>query len=118
MQEGTGACGINCLVCGLFRQGKCGPCAPGTHAQAQQKLATQLRLLGGTCPILQFAVERRIAHCSADCDLYPCPRFLAGPYPLSKGYLEMQMRRRGQASPPGESSGQTGPPPGKPPSLH
>lgn len=110
MQEGTGACGLNCLVCGLFRQGKCGPCAPGTHPQAQHKLAAQLRLLGGTCPILQCAVERKVPHCSADCHLYPCPRFLAGPYPLSKGYLEMQMRRRGQPSPAGQ--------PDKPPSLH
>lgn len=115
MQEGTGACGINCLVCGLFRQGKCGPCAPGTSPQAQQKLATQLGLLGGTCPILQCAVERKVAHCSADCDLYPCPRFLAGPYPMCKAYLEMQMRRRGQTQRPGEPSA---PPPLKPGSLH
>ncbi len=118
MPEGTGACGINCLVCGLFRQGKCGPCAPGDHPQAQQKLATQLRLLGGTCPILQCAAQRGIGHCSADCDLYPCPRYLAGPYPLSKGYLEMQMRRRGQQQAPAPSGGPAGTPPDKPPRLH
>jgi hypothetical protein len=103
MPEGTGACGINCLVCGLFRQGKCSPCGAGTEPQAQAKLAAQLKLLGGTCPILQCAVERRIAYCSADCELYPCRRFMAGPYPFSQAYLEMQIRRRSRPGnpPPG-----------------
>ncbi len=94
MGEGTGACGLNCLVCGLFRQGKCSPCAAGTEPEAQKKLAAQLGLLGGTCPILQCAADRKISYCSADCDLYPCRRFLAGPYPLAEGYLQMQIRRR------------------------
>lgn len=98
MGEGTGACGINCLTCGLFRRGKCGPCASGTEQEAHQKLAVQLHVLGGTCPILQCAVQRQVAYCSADCGLYPCERYLAGPYPLSRGYLEMQMRRRAHTS--------------------
>lgn len=109
MGAGTGACGINCLVCGLLRQGKCGPCAAGTEPEARQKLATQLNLLGGACPILDCAVQRAVAYCSADCDQYPCPRFLAGPYPLSQGYLEMQMRRRAKPATP---------PPSKPTRLH
>jgi len=96
MAEGTGACGINCLVCGLFRQGKCGLCGSGTEPQAQAKLAAQLKLLGNTCPILSCAVERGIPYCSADCDLYPCRHFLSGPYPLSESYLRMQLRRRSQ----------------------
>ncbi len=102
MGAGTGACGVNCLVCGLFRQGKCSPCAAGVEPEAQKKLAAQLKLLGGVCPILGCAVTRRVAYCSADCDQYPCPRFLAGPYPFSQGYLDMQMRRRSQpaAKPP------------------
>ena len=94
MGEGTGACGLNCMVCGLFRQGKCSPCGSGLEPQAQRKLAAQLKLLGGTCAILQCAVERKIAYCSADCDRYPCQKFMQGPYPLSQGYLEMQLRRR------------------------
>jgi hypothetical protein len=94
MGDGTGACGINCLVCGLFRTGKCGPCAAGTEPEASAKLATQLRLLGSPCPILQCARERGVGYCSADCDIYPCRKFLNGPYPLSEGYLKMQIRRR------------------------
>jgi hypothetical protein len=111
MGLGTGACGVNCMVCGLFRQGKCGPCGGGTEPEAQTKLATQLSLLGGVCPILQCAVERKVGWCSADCDDYPCPKFMAGPYPLSEGYLRMQMRRRSQ---PGRgSAAPAAPPPGR-----
>jgi hypothetical protein len=99
MGEGTGACGINCMVCGLFRQGKCSPCASGIEPEAHDKLAAQLKLVGGTCPILACAVERKIAYCSADCEVYPCKKFMAGPYPLSQGYLEMQLRRRGNPAP-------------------
>jgi hypothetical protein len=95
--EGTGACGVNCLVCGLFHQQKCSPCGPGDSAQAQKKLAAQLGLLGSTCPILQCAADRRVPHCSADCADYPCRRFRAGPYPFSAGYLDMQLRRRARA---------------------
>jgi hypothetical protein len=112
MGDGTGACGINCLTCGLFRRGKCGPCASGTEEQARQKLAVQLGVLGGTCAILQCAVERRVSYCSADCDEYPCERYLSGPYPLSRGYLEMQMRRRSQSAAPPRPTGD------KPSKLH
>ncbi|MFH2126472.1 MAG: DUF3795 domain-containing protein [Pseudomonadota bacterium] len=96
MGQGTGACGINCMVCGLFRQGKCSPCAAGVEPEADKKLAVQLGLLGGTCPILQCARDRKIGYCSADCQDYPCKRFQAGPYPFSQGYLDMQFRRRGR----------------------
>jgi len=108
MAQGTGACGINCLVCGLMRQGKCSPCGPGDSPQAQKKLAAQLGLLGGTCPILQCAAQRNIAHCPADCPDFPCGRFRAGPYPYSQGYLDMQLRRRAQ---PGLGSAPKGPGP-------
>ncbi len=94
MGNGTGACGINCLVCGLFRQGRCSPCGGGHEPEAQAKLVAQLSLLGATCPILQCAQARRVPYCSADCRDYPCERFAAGPYPLSQGYLAMQRRRR------------------------
>ncbi len=110
--QGTGACGINCLTCGLFRQGKCGPCGAGDEGQAQVKLAAQLRLLGGACPILQCAVQRKVAYCSADCELFPCRHFSSGPYPFSQGYLDMQLRRRSRPGlkPP--------PPRGSDPKLH
>ena len=97
--QGTGACGLNCLVCGLMREGKCSPCGAGTEAQAQAKLAAQLRLIGSVCPILQCAVAKKIDYCSASCEVYPCRHFMSGPYPLSSAYLEMQVRRRGQNKP-------------------
>lgn len=105
-QDGTGACGINCLVCGLFRQGKCSPCGPGDSAQGQKKLAAQLTLLGATCPMLQCAANKGLGHCSADCEQFPCRHFSGGPYPYSQGYLDMQVRRR---------AGGAAPPPPKPP---
>ncbi|ADK85507.1 hypothetical protein Deba_2142 [Desulfarculus baarsii DSM 2075] len=113
MAEGTGACGVNCLVCGLFRQGKCGCCGSGLEEQAQVKLAAQLKIMGGVCPILQCAVQRKIAYCSADCRLYPCHLLMSGPYPFSQAYLEMQLRRRGRPAnkPPADepAGGQTPP---------
>lgn len=110
MTEGTGACGINCLVCGLMRQGKCSPCASGLEPRAHKKLAAQLSLMGGVCPILQCAVQKKVAYCSADCEVYPCHHFSSGPYPLSQAYLDMQIRRRIPGKSPG---GQPPPPRGK-----
>lgn len=101
MGQGTGACGVNCMVCGLMRQGKCSPCGSGLEPEAQAKLAVQLKIMGGVCPILNCAVEKKIAYCSSDCPTYPCRRFFQGPYPFSEAYLEMQLRRRSRpANPP------------------
>ena len=60
----------------------------------QPKLVAQLRLIGGVCPILNCAVERKVEYCLRDCDKFPCPHFKGGPYPFSEGYLQMQARRR------------------------
>ncbi len=92
---GTGACGINCLTCRLFAEGKCSPCGSGLSEQANRKLVAQLRLIGGVCPILNCAVERRVEYCLRDCDKFPCHHFKGGPYPFSEAYLQMQARRRG-----------------------
>jgi hypothetical protein len=109
MGEGTGACGINCHTCGLFRQGKCSICGAGTEPEAQKKLATQINLLGGTCAILECAVARKVSYCSADCEAFPCRHFSQGPYPYSRGYLDMQVRRRGQPGlPPSPKDGTPG----------
>jgi hypothetical protein len=97
--EGTGACGINCYACKLFVNGQCSPCGSGRSAQAAKKLAAQLRLRGGVCPILNCAVERKIEFCLRDCDKFPCNHFKSGPYPFSDGYLQMQSRRRRIPSP-------------------
>jgi hypothetical protein len=97
---GTGACGINCLTCGLGASGRCSPCGPGNGDQAAKKLAVQLERLGGFCPILKCASDRQVAFCLRDCDRFPCDHFSGGPYPFSQGFLQMQTRRR-QGPPPG-----------------
>jgi hypothetical protein len=91
---GTGACGVNCLACRLATTGVCSPCGPGTSDLAAKKLAAQLRLVGGYCPILKCASDRRIAFCLRDCDQFPCRHFQDREYPFSNGFLEMQARRR------------------------
>jgi hypothetical protein len=91
---GTGACGINCLTCGLATSGRCSPCGPGNGPQAQKKLVAQLEIIGGYCPILKCAQDRRLAFCMRDCPDFPCDNFEAGPYPYGNGFLQMQKRRR------------------------
>jgi hypothetical protein len=95
----TGACGINCDVCKLNLLGTCSSCGPGTSPQAEQKLAAQQRLLGGTCAILACAQLNGVAYCLRDCAQFPCDNFSQGPYPFSTGYLQMQERRRKQDPP-------------------
>ncbi|MFH1981057.1 MAG: DUF3786 domain-containing protein [Pseudomonadota bacterium] len=90
----TGACGIDCDVCRLNRQGVCSTCGAGTSAEAQCKLAVQERLLGAPCPILACARLSGVDYCLRDCETFPCENFSSGPYPFSSGYLQMQRRRR------------------------
>ena len=92
----TGACGINCDVCGLNRLEICSTCGSGISQKAQEKLMAQLDILGAPCPVLACAVEKRVAYCPKDCDEFPCDSFRSGPYPYSDGYLNMQERRRNQ----------------------
>lgn len=95
----TGACGINCDVCKLNLLGTCSSCGPGTSPLAEQKLAAQQRLLGGTCAILACAQLNRVEYCLRDCAQFACDNFSQGPYPFSRGYLQMQNRRRRQNPP-------------------
>jgi len=97
--EGTGACGINCLTCKLYIDGKCSPCGAGLSQQAHLKLAAQQSLLGGACPILECAIESNVFFCLRDCPDFPCEKFQQGPYPYSTGFLQMQARRREQPKP-------------------
>ena len=89
---GTGACGINCLTCGLATSGRCSPCGAGAGRQAAKKLGAQLELIGGFCPVLKCASDRGVAFCLRDCELFPCDNFKN--YPFSEGFLGMQKRRR------------------------
>ena len=89
----TGACGINCDVCKLNLLGTCSSCGPGKSLQAERKLSAQKRLLGSPCPILTCANLNQIDYCLRDCTQFPCDNFKMGPYPFSKGFLNMQERR-------------------------
>ncbi len=90
----TGACGINCDVCGLNMSGLCSSCGPGTSHEARLKMEAQRRLLGAACPILECAATNRVPHCLSGCEYFPCENYESGPYPFSQGYLTMQRRRR------------------------
>lgn len=90
----TGACGVNCDVCGLNVAGVCSSCGPGTSHEARLKMEGQRRILGAACPILECAATNRVAHCISGCEYFPCENFESGPYPFSQGFLTMQRRRR------------------------
>ena len=92
----TGACGINCDVCRLRILGICGTCGPAQSREAMEKMAVQEDLLGAACPILACALKKGVQHCMKDCDDFPCSRLKDGPYPFSRGYLDMQERRWNQ----------------------
>ena len=95
----TGACGINCDVCKLNLLGTCSSCGPGKSLQAEKKLAAQQRLIGGTCSILACANMNQVDYCMRDCNQFPCDNFSTGPYPFSKGFLNMQQRRLKETPP-------------------
>ncbi len=93
----TGACGIDCSVCGLHVNGLCSTCGGGTTQAAREKLDAQHTLLGMGCSILECAAGRKLDFCSRDCLDFPCSLFTRGPYPFSEGFLHMQKRRRMQS---------------------
>jgi hypothetical protein len=95
----TGACGIHCDVCKLNLLGTCSSCGSGKSLEAEQKLAAQHKLFGSTCAILACARMNQIEYCLRDCWQFPCDNFTQGPYPFSRGYLQMQQRRREQNPP-------------------
>ena len=94
----TGACGIDCDVCRLHRDGACSSCGAGRSRDAERKQAAQERLLGAPCPILACARLKGVDHCLCGCEMFPCENFSGGPYPFSQGFLRMQQRRRGDKS--------------------
>lgn len=93
---GTGACGLNCDMCRLHHLGVCTTCGSGTSDAGLTKRDTQQRLFGAACPILDCAVQRKVAYCLRDCDDFPCDPFRSNDYPFSEGFLQMQKRRRTQ----------------------
>jgi hypothetical protein len=95
----TGACGINCDVCGLKIAGICSTCGSGTSEEGKKKALAQEHLLGAPCAILACARMNRIDYCMRDCQSFPCENFQEGLYPYSQGFLDMQQRRRNQKQP-------------------
>lgn len=95
----TGACGINCDVCKLRLLGSCSSCGSGKSTYARRKLEAQKRIFGGCCTILACASLNQTAYCLRDCDSFPCENFTLGPYPFSKGFLNMQARRLNEIPP-------------------
>jgi len=95
----TAACGINCDVYRLRLLGICSSCGSGISQEAINKIEAQKRLFGHPCPILACAQMNRVQFCLRDCKSFPCENFMAGPYPFSEGYLNMQERRRKQRPP-------------------
>jgi hypothetical protein len=79
--------------------GTCSSCGSGKSLEAEQKLAAQRRIFGGTCAILACAQMNQIEYCLRDCHQFPCDNFSQGPYPFSREYLQMQQRRRKQIPP-------------------
>ncbi|MFC1825279.1 DUF3786 domain-containing protein [Thermodesulfobacteriota bacterium] len=91
---GTGACSVDCDVCRLRLLNVCSSCGSGKSEEAEKKIAAQISILGAPCPILACAQGKKIAYCMRDCSDFPCDHFFGGPYPFSKGFLNMQKRRR------------------------
>lgn len=101
----TGACGIQCDVCGLHSRGICSTCGPGKSPEAGQKQDAQMRLFGTPCPILACSIQRGLDFCSRDCIDFPCDLYSAGPYPFADAFLTMQGRRRKELPPAKTPSG-------------
>ncbi len=103
----TGACGIDCDACRLSLLGVCSSCGGGRSPEAARKKAAQERLLGGACPILACAMLNQLDYCPRDCLAFPCENFSRTPYPYSRGFLNMQQRRRSDPGSAATGSGQS-----------
>jgi hypothetical protein len=86
----TGACGIDCDVCGLKVKEICPGCGPGT-------MFTVEAVAQFPCPILKCAVGKSIAYCPKDCSDFPCAVMEQADYPYSTGYRGMFRQRMGAA---------------------
>ena len=84
----TGACGINCDVCGLKVKGICPGCGPGT-------MFTVDSVAEIPCPVIKCAVGKGVAYCLSDCEDFPCTLLERGQFPFSAAYLGMHRQRMG-----------------------
>jgi len=81
----TGACGIACDVCGLYKKNICQGCISGD--KCPPKLAQD-----SPCHILKCAAEKKVGYCSSDCKEFPCHIYDLC-YPYSEAYLGMYRKR-------------------------
>lgn len=84
----TGACGINCDVCGLKVKGICLGCRAGTEW-------TEDAVAEHPCPILKCAVVKSVAYCLSNCSDFPCNTMEEASFPFSSAYLGMHRHRMG-----------------------
>lgn len=82
----TGACGINCDICGLKVKGICAGCRAGTDSTLEE-------VADHPCPIFKCAVGKGVAYCLRDCSDFPCSAMETGNYPFSAAYLGMHRYR-------------------------
>ena len=80
MAKCTAPCGICCEHCLLFKKEICPGC------EASQERVDFLKSINANCPILECAVENKLALCS-DCQQFPCSKF--DNWPFAKEWIEM-----------------------------
>ena len=84
----TAACGVNCDVCGLKIDGKCGGCVPGDHPKALERSEEIKEIMGHYCPSMKCAAEKKVAHCIS-CEEFPCKLQYKWEIPYSKTLLDL-----------------------------
>jgi hypothetical protein len=82
----TGACGINCDVCGMLKV--CGGCVSGTDPKAQERLDKVKQMLGMPCPVLECAMKNKVDYC-LKCPKFPCDLMYRAEMPYSKKLLDI-----------------------------
>jgi hypothetical protein len=85
----TGACGLNCDVCGFMVKGMCpiGGCVAGTDPKAPEKLEAIKKAIGMPCPALECAIKNKVDYC-LKCDKFPCEVHYKAEHPYSKKFLD------------------------------
>ena len=84
----TAACGVDCDVCGLKRDKKCGGCVPGTDPRALERSEEIKQIMGAYCPAMKCAAEKKVAYCPS-CDEFPCKLLYKWEIPYSKKLLDL-----------------------------
>jgi hypothetical protein len=89
----TGACGINCDVCGAKEM--CGGCLPGTDPKAPERAEKIRKMMGAPCPVLECAIKNQVAYCLG-CEKFPCETHYKAMMPYSKNLLDIFKRFKEQ----------------------